>query len=251
MVAGAAAVVLAVDQVVIVGVELDPVVAHPGDQLPARGQLPGADQVGFLAVDGVELVAHQTALAAVVVDEALALLALVVVGQPGGQGDRQIEQPGIALPAQLAAAEASVQFDHATAGAGCAAAKAEILLHVALATIDHQRQLIIVGQPPLIVESGLVVAHGFAGVEGVGLGRGLASVITYLLARQAQRVLGIRLIQAVDQQGQAGDVVDIPAQAQVGDISPGVAVIAVAVGLQPGDVGADIQVAMLATVAQP
>src|SRR5690606_3682633 len=99
-------------------VELDPGVAQPGDQLPARRQLPGADQIGFPAVDGVELVTHQATLESLFVDEAAALLALIVVGDTGGQGDRQIEQSGVALPAQLTATEAAVQLDHAAAEYG-------------------------------------------------------------------------------------------------------------------------------------
>ena len=198
----------------------------------------------------IEFVALQTALAAELIDEALAALALIVPAQAGGQGYRQAEQLGVALPAQLTAAEAAVQLDHAAAGIQRVTGKGEKLLHVALAAVNHHGDLIVVGQAALVVGAQLLMADALAGVEQLGLGDGLLAVGVQRCSGQPERVLGVRLIQRIEQQGQAGGVVNIPAQAQVGHVSAGVAVITVAVGFQSREVGGNVQIAVLAAVLE-
>ena len=221
-----------------------------GSERPARVQLPGADQIGILAVDRVVFVALLGTLATEVVDEAVALLALVVVGQARRQLDRQPEEFGIALPAQLATTEAPVQLDNATAGKLPGTREGQKLFDIALPAVDHERQFIIVAEPTLIIQARLVVANGLAGVEGVGARDCLAPILAYLRLGQSQRILGLGLIQAVDQQREAGGIIDIPAQSQIGDVASGLTVITIAVGAQARDVGGDVQIAVLAAVPQ-
>ena len=154
------------------------------------------------------------------------------------------------MPAQFGAAEAAIQFDHATAGEGTATGEGEILLHIAGAAIGHQGQLIAIGQLALIIGAALLVAHRLAGIEGLAGGNGLAAVFPDLIGGQAERVPGVRLVEGIEQQGQAGGVIDINAQAQAAGIAAGVAVVAVAVGFQPGQAGLDIDRVVLGAIAQ-
>ena len=170
-----------VDEIAVVRIELDLAVARTGGQAPAWGQLPGADQVGFAAFDAVEFVALQAALAAELVGEALAAFTLIIPAQARSQRYRQLEQLGVALPADFAAAKATVQLDHAAAGIQRVASEGEKLLHVAFATVDHHRDLIVVGQPAPVVQPQLLMADALAGVESLGLR-------DRLLAVGAQRV---------------------------------------------------------------
>ena len=154
------------------------------------------------------------------------------------------------MPAQLAAAETAIKLNDAPAGILRIAGESQKLLHVALAAVDHHGDLVIVGQAALVVHPGLLVADAFAGIESLGLGYGLLAVSGQRGGGQAQRVLGVRLVQRTEQQGQAGGIVDIPAQTQVGHVAAGFAVVAVTVGFESGNVGGDIEVAILRAVLQ-
>ena len=140
--------------------------------------------------------------AAEVVDKAIALLALIVVGQSGRQFNREAKQLGVPCPAELAAPKSTIKFDDAAAGKLAAAGECQILLYIALAAIHHQRQLVVIAQSPLVIQPGLVVAHGLARVEGVSAAYRLTPILAHLSCRQTQRVLSLGLIQAVDQQRQ-------------------------------------------------
>src|SRR5690606_32988115 len=120
--------------------------------------------------------------------------------------------------------------------------------------ICNHCQLVAIGQLALIVQSSLIVTYRFTSIETSraveGYRDSLPAILPHLLPGQPQRIFCIRLIQTVDQQGQAGYIVDIPAEAPIGDIPAGVAVVTITVGLQPRHIGADVQIAMLPAIAQ-
>ena len=110
--------------------------------------------------------------------------------------------------------------------------------------------MVVVGQTALIVEASLVVAHGLARVVLLGPCDCLLAVFIQCGSRETQRILGFRLIKAVEQQCQGRGIIDIPVQPQVGYVAPGLAVVAIAIGFQPRDVGVDAQIAMLSAILQ-
>ena len=180
--------------VAVGGMELHPAVAQPGLQLPARQRLPGQLRMPVQVPDRIELLAAQAAThpepGAGEIFPAAAQLALAFTVDP------DTPLPGrmwLAGQPQVQPGEVTGQVDHATTmqRVGLRGRRdRQELQHLTLPGMRGQAQPA-AAQWLLPDRAELVLAHGFAGVEGSGHRRGQTRVAPPFLVGQRARILGV------------------------------------------------------------
>ncbi|MCY1230037.1 hypothetical protein D9M72_424320 [compost metagenome] len=194
---------------------------------------------------GIGLVAPQRALAAVLVDVAVAAVAHAVGLHPGGPQQRQAVGGGAPAPGQRAAAVDAIQVDDAAGRRRRGAAEPEPLVQVAGTAVETPGEAVDVGQLVLDHHARLRLLDVLAGVE---LGRRrhrLARVGVGLRAGQSERILRQRLVEVVELASHARAAGRLRHHACIELVAARRRVVAVAVGL----VGPGIERAAQALVA--
>ncbi len=238
----AAVVAVGADDELVVRLESDAAVAHAQHQGPAIGQFRGGLRVLVEVVDVVDLVAlerapyaeHLRVAGAGEIQEAPAILRQQVVVHAGDQGHGPLADQAAPGPAQVGAAVIRIQV-HDAAGVQWIAlrrgGKRQELLHLARAAVSQQPQR--VGAERVLVDrTQLRLLGALSRVELLGHRRRLLRIVAELVARQAQRILRVRRIEVVADQGELAVGADGEVDLAVERLALGLAVVSITVGLE-------------------
>ena len=227
----------------VVGAEAHVDAAGAAGQRPVAVQVDAGLQVGVAVVDHVALVALEDALDAGVVDVALAVLAHAVVFDAAGQAQRAafVERDAVRELRAQAAVVAVEAHDAAAVGVGQLRRErnAECVEEIALAKVDPPGEERGLAEAVLDDAAELVLAHGLAGVLRECGRRHRAGVGLPLRAREAERVLGVGLVERVDDHAHVRVAGEVALPAAVELAAAGGAVLAVAVGVEARGVEGD------------
>jgi len=240
LIAGRAAVVaIAGCDVVVARAEAHRRVAKPGEQLPAIGQGPIGLQVLVAVAHPVALVAPQCALnadgGANEVLVTAAVFAELIQGQARSEGEWAVEQPVAADPARVQPLVGALKVNHATwMGRSCLRCHRNRLelRGGALAAVDGELQGIGRVQTVIPHQPDLRLAHRLAGVELKRHRRCLTRVGIEFGPGEAQRILHIGHVHAVEHHGDAAVSVEPVAELGIQALALGGRMLPHAVGFE-------------------